>query len=351
MRVLAATVLTLAIASPAGAGPIRVGIDVGDAELRDPFLVSVTGHYADLHNGYSRRWKDALVRAGGRHWIGLGPVNLLLNMGVSVSLYHPEYVAVRERSNKTPLLIRPVRLDTFRPRSWREMLQSSDEFANGGPAQLLGQLVGHFQMFLLYYLPTIDAAEGELAARDASLREYLPLFHELVAFAATEAAAQPRGYWARKLETDPSFATSLASSAFEQRAELRELRRRIDEWLSLSRAQRVEVRDLMEGMRYGKTVGEQLMMPGDLAQVGAFLERQREDREARREPEGASSWTNPENRVTYRVSLLGTPRQCSRLSITVDLTRVVDADLGEMVKAVKARFCQLASGEWRYEKS
>ena len=81
MRVLAATLLALAIAPSAWAGPIRVGIDVGDDAPRDPFMVGVTGHYADFHNGHSRRWKNTLVRADGRHWIPLGPVNVLIMPG------------------------------------------------------------------------------------------------------------------------------------------------------------------------------------------------------------------------------------------------------------------------------
>ena len=90
MRWLAAALLLL-YATPAAAGPIRVEIRP-DVEPRDPFVVSVTGHYASIHNGNSRHWKDAALRAGTRRFIPLGPVNPLMNMGVSVSVRHPDRI-------------------------------------------------------------------------------------------------------------------------------------------------------------------------------------------------------------------------------------------------------------------
>ena len=82
----------LLLAVPAAAGPVRLEIETVEVP-RDPFAVTVTGHYADLHNGTSRTWKRALVPADGPRWLPLGPVNWLLNMGVSLWIYHPEYVA------------------------------------------------------------------------------------------------------------------------------------------------------------------------------------------------------------------------------------------------------------------
>lgn len=350
MRGLATTLLLL-LAAPAAAGPIRVGIDVG-GEVRDPFVVSVTGHYASIHNGTSRRWKEVPLRAGPRRFIPLGPVNLLLNMGVSVSIYHPEYVAARERSHKTPLLLRPVGFETFRPRAWRRTLAEGGEFENGGPDYALGQILGHFQAFLLIWLPAIDAADDELQASDESLRAYLPLFEELARFAMTEAAAkQSRRFAPRNPESGPAYLRSIEKRDMKTRAEVRDLLHRIREWVSVPRAERVVVRRLMEEMRYGRYVHDDLMREGDRARIGAFLDRYREDVAAQLEPEPATSWTNPESRVEYRVRVLDPPRRCSYLSITTDLTGVVGADLGDMTNQVKARFCRRESGEWRYWRS
>ena len=80
--------LVWGLGGPALAGPIRVGVET-ETPVAGPFLVRVSGHYADFHNGRSRHWKTALIPAGGRHFVALGPVNALLNMGVSVSIYHP----------------------------------------------------------------------------------------------------------------------------------------------------------------------------------------------------------------------------------------------------------------------
>jgi hypothetical protein len=338
----------LLLASAAAAGPIRVEIRP-DPEPRDPFVVSVTGHYASFDNGYSRRWKEVPFRAGARGFIPLGPVNPILNMGVSVSVYHPEYVHEWARSKKTPLLLRPVSFETFSPRTWQSALGCDEPFENGLPNYLLGQILGHLQLFLLTYLPAMDQAEGDLIASDASLQAHLPLFEELVGFAMTEKAAErPRHLVSASMRADPAFIRRLAGQDRKTRAEVRDLLYRIREWLSLPRTERVAVRRLMEEMRYGRSVSQELMEEDDLAQLGAFLDRYQKDREARLEPESATSWTNPANRVEYRVHIIEPPRQCSYLSITTDLTNVVSADLGNMTNQVKVQFCRRASGEWRY---
>lgn len=351
MRRLVVAALGLLAASASAAGPIRVKIDTAVAP-RDPFLVRVQGHYADFHNGYSRHWRDALVRAGRRRTIDLGPVNPLVNMGVSVSIYHPEYVSARARSKKTPLLVRPVGFETFRPQSWRRVIETAAAFENGGPHQPLGQVLGHLQLFLSAYLPAVDEASGAMAVSDDSLRAHLPLLEELVRFGDSDAAAaRPQRWVVEKLATDPAFARSMAQTDLETRAELRDLLHRAREWLSLPRERRIAVRRLMEDMRYPRGVGEALMTSEDLAELGAFLDRYAKDRAARRAPETAASWTNRENRVGYRVHVLDPPRQCAYLSISVDLTGVVPADLGDMTNRVKANFCRRASGEWRYGRS
>ena len=89
----------------------------------------------------------------------------------------------------------------------------------------------------------------------------------------------------------------------------------------------------------------------DLAELGGFLDRYTADRTARRNPQGRVSWTNPETRISYRVAVLDPPSGCAYVSVTTDLTRVVDADLGDMNHEVRARFCQRASGQWRYGRS
>jgi hypothetical protein len=339
-----AGILLLVLAGPARAGPIRVGVET-EGPVTEPFLVRVYGHYASIHNGTSRHWKDALLPGGGRHFVPLGPVNPLLNMGVSVSIYHPAYVSEHARSHETPLLLRPVGFDTFRPRSWQAIMESREEFANGGPEQFLGQALGHLQTFVEGYLPALDA--GDAPTPPDALRSHLPLLREIARFAESDEASESRDRWSTN-HTDPEFVRALARQDLESRALLREWLRRAEAWLSVPREQRIEVRERMAQMRYPKSVGEELLGPSDLTELADLARRDAEDREAGREPEGSTSWTNPETRVSYRASLDDGRRSCPTLSLTTDLTTLVDADLGDMTKTVTGRLCRNESGSWGF---
>jgi hypothetical protein len=351
MRRLVAFTLALGLgAAPAAAGPIRLGVET-ETPPAEPFLVRVYGHYFDFHNGRSRHWKDALIPAGGRHFVPLGPVNALINLGVSVSIHHPAYVAERQRSQRTPLLIRPVGFETFRPRSWRQVMTSGGEFANGGPEQVLGQALGHVWLFVESYLPALDASQ-RWQVSDAALRGQLPLLREIVEFAHRDESRERRSRWAqRQAGGDPEFARSLARRDLEQLAELREWLRRAEAWLSLAREQRAEVHRRMEQMRSVRSVGAELLSQRDLAELGAFVERQAADRAAGREPEGAIRWTNPATRISYRAQLSGQPRECTRVSLTTDLTTLVEVDLGGLTHTVVGELCRVAAGRWEYGRS
>jgi hypothetical protein len=351
MRLVVCVALGLALAAPAGAGPLRLGIETRETP-RDPFLVRVSGHYADFHNGYSRHWKDALVPAGGRRWIALGPVNWLVNMGVSVTVYHPEYESLRERTRQTPLLLWPVRFDSFRPRSWREIMaagpQRAVEDASARAEHPLWQALGHLQLFLIAWLPAMDAAGGTPAS-DAALLGYLSLFDEMERF--VQAADPPPARFASRQaspEKQAAYARSLARQELETRAELAELVRRAHAWLSLSRADRVTMRAYMEHMRTPRGLGERLLGERDLDRLGTFLDRYSADKAARRDPEARVSWSDPDTRISYLVQVLDPPPGCAFLAITTDLTGVAPADLGDMTHRVKATFCRRASGQWRY---
>jgi hypothetical protein len=347
MRAFLVSALGLMLAPAAAAGPIRVQIDVGAAP-RDPFLVRISGHYADLHNGYSRHWKDVLLPAGAPRSIGLGPVNPLLNMGVSVSVYHPEYVTERARSRKTPLLVRPVGFETFRPRAWRDFIAAGADPGAPRSQQPLFQAQGHLQLFLSAWLPAIDEAGGP-AASGASLRAYLPLLDEIARFGGESRPGPPRYQLAgASPEQQAAFARSIRNQELELRAELAELRRRAQAWISVPPATRKSVRAQMERMHSPRGVGEELFTRHDRDQLGAFLDRYVEDRAARRDADDHTSWIHPETRVAYRVRILDPPPGCAYLGISTDLTRVVAADLGEMTARVKANFCRRPTGEWRY---
>lgn len=346
--VLSLVLLLAALARPAAAGPVRLEIETAETP-RDPFVVTVTGHYADFHNGYSRTWKRALVPAGRAQWLPLGPVNWFLNMGVSLRVFHPEYVSESQRSRKTPLLLRPVFFEPFRPRAWREVMAAWPTNVEKRNEHPLFAVLGHLQGFHHIWLPTMDA-EGVVT--DAQMRTYLPFLDELLAFAET-AGPVPRGTAMAidDAEKRRAYERSLASQELEARADTAELVRRAHAWLSVPHSQRVALRTAMDDMGSPKGLGERLMSEHDLAELGAFFDRYAANRAARRDPQERVSWTNPETRITYRVTVLDPPPGCAYVSVTTDLTRVVDADLGDLTHEVRARFCQRPSGEWRYGRS
>jgi hypothetical protein len=336
-----------ALAGPASGGPIRLGVETG-TRLEEPFLVRITGHYADFHNGHSRHWKTALIPAGGRHFVALGPVNAVLNMGVSVSVYHPAYISERERSRKTPLLIRPVGFETFQPRSWHSVMASGGAFENGGPEQFLGQAFGHVREFVESYLPAVDRSD-RWEVPDSALRRHLPLFREIDRFCDREEARLRRSGGFRG--DDPAFERALARQDLEMRAELSEWVRRSEAWLSLARAERVEVHRRLEQMSSARSVAEELLTGSDVAEIAAFVERQLADRAEGREPEGAVSWTNPATRISFRAKLRGRPGDCVAVSVTTDLTTLVAADLGDLTHSVRGRLCRGGTGSWEYSAS
>lgn len=347
VRALTTVTLGLLFAGNAAAGPVRVRIET-EAEPRGPFLVSINGRYASLDNGYSRHWKDVLVSAGRRHTIDLGFINPLLNMGVSVSVYHPEYVSESARSRKLPLWIRPVTFPDFRPRAWRTLI-AAGESVGSQPGLNAGHVLGHLQAFLRSYLPAVDEDRPDAVPSDAVLRDWLPLFEELRRFAE----ASPRSPGATAFappdpERRAAYERALYAQDLEHRAQIETLLYHARQWLSLPREERRRVRALMDVMRTPREVGEELMTDSDLLELGSFLDRYTVDRAARRQPEESLAWRNPANRVEYRVHVLDPPPGCAYLAITTDVTGVVSADLGDMTDEVHALFCRRSSGSWRY---
>ena len=74
-------------------------------------------------------------------------------------------------------------------------------------------------------------------------------------------------------------------------------------------------------------------------------------REAGERHHKGATWIDPTTRVSYQVSIVSSSLSCPVLGVTTDLTRVVDADLGEMIHSVKGRFCRGEDGTWRYDRT
>jgi hypothetical protein len=343
----------LAASGTAEAGPIRVGITPAEA-VEGPVLVRVYGHYADLHNGHSSHWKDAFLPAGKRRFIPLGPVLWPLNMGVSVHTIHPELLSAGARSHSTPLLLRPVSFDDLEPRSWRNVMASGEIRFGARPETPGGHVVfqawGHLLSFLNGYLPALDSQPKPLVS-EALLTRQLALIEEIARYAL--AAEPPESIAPRPMAPakQAAYERSMREQALRHRVELEDFLYRIREWLSLDREARRTLRALREQARYPQRVSEQLMTDADRRRLGDYIAEAAEDAAAKRKHEKSRSWRDPSTRVSYRVWISKPAGRCARLTVSTDLTTVVDADLDDLVRSVSGRFCRDDDGGSSFQSS
>lgn len=339
--------------SPATAGPIRLGVEPLEG-VSGPALVRVSGHYISIHNGISHHWKDDFIPVGGRHFIPLGPVNPLINVGVSVRIIHPELISAHARSHSTPLLLRPVGFETFVPRTWREIMTSGESRFGDRPdtpaGHVLPQAYWHLKSILEEYLPAYDADPGADLKGDP-IAHQLDLFDELVRYALDAPPPifeLPRGM---PEESRTGYVRSLRERDLKQRVEIAEVLHRLREWLSLDRAKRRHIRSLMDGMQRPQDVADELMTEADRKRVFEYMNEVEASRARRQDYRKGKSWSDPTTGIRYRVRMLEPRGECARLSVSTDLTGLVKADLNNLIHSVEGRFCRDADGTSRFRKS
>ena len=350
---LLASWATLTATSPAAAGPIRLGVEPRES-VSGPALVRVSGHYISIHNGFSRHWKDDFIPIGGRHFVPLGVVNPLNNMGVSVRIIHPELVSASARSRSTPLLLRPVGFETFEPRTWREVMASGESRFGKRPdtpaGHVLPQAYWHLKSVLEEYLPAYDAEPGSDLEGDP-IANQLDFFDTLARYALD---APPPTFdipGGMPEENRQSYVRSLRERDLSQRVEIEDVLYRLHEWLSLDRKERRRIRRLMNGMQRAQGVSDQLMTRTDRKRLGDYMNEVATSRVLNRDYQKGRSWSDPATGISYRVRMLDPRGECAKLSISADLTGLVKADLDELIHTVEGRFCREADGTSRFKKS
>jgi hypothetical protein len=340
-------------AMSAAAGPIRVGVEP-ISEIEGPVLVRVNGHYLSIHGGNSHHWKDAFIPVGGRHFVPLGPVNLLINVGVSVRIIHPEIVSESSVSTSTPLLIRPVGFETFQPRTWRDIMARGESRFGERPDTPAGHVLPlaywHLRSILNEYLPALDM-DTAIDVSDGEIRHQLALLERIVRYALDAPPPSLDKPARMPSENLASYQRSIRDTRSKTRVEIEEMLHQLREWLSLDHGERRHIREMMKQMRYPQRVAAHLMTDIDRRQLGDFIGRAAAGRANRKTLQKGSSWTNPNTQVSYRARMLRSSGECARLNLQVDLTRVVVADLDEMVRSVEGRFCRDADGKSRYGRS
>jgi hypothetical protein len=346
-------ILVTTAASTVVAGPIRLGVEPMTS-IDGPILVRVSGHYISIHNGNSHHWKDDFIPAGGRHFIPLGPVNPLINVGVSVRIIHPEIVSASARSSSTPLLLRPVGFDTFEPLTWEEILERGETRFGDRPetpaGHVLAQAYWHLRSILEEYLPALDDEGGQNESSSA-LPNQLALLERIARHALDAPPQEMNRPPSLPAENLASYRRSLREQDLKFRVELEEALHRLREWLSLDRDQRRLVRSMMQRMQYPQRVADQLMTRADRQRLGEYLAELDTQRALRQAHPKSTSWVDATTRVAYRVRMLKFSGECVRLNVQTDLTLVVPADVGDMTHSVEGRFCRDADGLARFGNS
>ena len=165
LRHLVVCAVMLSYVQPAYADT-RVQVSVpGQDSLK--FLVSVSTHHADLHNGYSRvRFQD-LLASNQSHRIDTGFYFTLSHY--SAWSYHPDFLLASSRTEG--------RLDTMpaiEPQSWRAILDSAEKLPITGQGPTYARAVEQVRLYPANYLPALDRAglspeQGVLAYFEAFL--------------------------------------------------------------------------------------------------------------------------------------------------------------------------------------
>lgn len=283
--------------------PGHAGVKVSMPATVDPqaqFVVEVKVRYAGLHGYHTSPVGTILLKAGEQKNLPIAGVVPLLYESVYANVFHPAYSIESSSSDKMPLLLRTVDLPPFQLRRWADLLRSGEPLREGGVGITAGAVKDHFYMILRYFLPSFDREGGS-----EDLRRHLPLLDKLAAFAETPAALENSQRNMRRFSRrDPDkYVESVIRTEAQYREELQRLLLEIRGWLALTQQERLPMYDWLQNLHKPEYVYHKVMEEQDRNRILDFMAQTK----IRGHPR-SMSWTNPDTRVRYSISLRGTFR-------------------------------------------
>lgn len=306
------TFLILFASTPQANAGVKVSMADGLEKNRN-FLVTTDIYYWEPEGLHVKHIDSSFLTAGGsKHVTVLAVWPLLYSYTYAYSI-HPAYWSNSVKLDKTPFALRTIEMPTLRPQSWRHLLDSGEppEGLEGG---IIPAIVDrHFDRLVSHYLPAFDRA---LIKED--LRQYLPLLHELAAFAHREgvykkrAVAEKPGQGPLPLQGHGEPQTSVLEY------HRREMDGRLDEiksWLALEQGKRAVMHDWMEHFQKGDYVFQKMMSDVDRTTLLQWL-----DRSIAGADERTLHWSSQATGLVYTASYEGSTSSDQGVSCSVNLT-------------------------------
>jgi len=199
------------------------------------------------------------------------------------------------KSDKVPFALRTVVLPTLHPPSWRYFLDSGEPARKGGVGITPSNVNDHFHLILHQYLPAFDRAGIK-----EDLCQYLPLLHEMAAFAHSEQAYENSKATLVRLsgKAKAKYAESLQMTVERHRWELDQRLKEIKAWLALKQNKRAPMHDWMVHFHKADYVYREMMNDSDHKRIQQWLEKS-----WNRSREGTLQSTNAETGVHYSLHL------------------------------------------------
>lgn len=338
--------LTLFLLLPTGA---RAGVTISlsrDVAPLAEVVVETKVRYSGLHGSFSYPLGLDILKAGEtKSQMKLGVIPFLYE-GIYANAFHPAYYIDSRMTKEAPFLMRTVELPTFQPRSWVQLLETGEPLRKGGVGITAGSVNDHFYMILRYFLPGFDQAGGT-----EDLRRYIPLLEKLASFAhSPQALANSQQNMRRFSRKDPDkYVESVKKTEGGYRRQLTYRLLEIKGWLALSQSERLPMYEWLKNLRKPSYVYRQIMDDYDRQQLDDFLHAT-----AVRGHKRSISWSNPNTRVKFSLSLQGTARNKNEYGYSTILSTNLNPRLGLTHKTryggqCYPRFFQNKQGTWELQ--
>jgi len=276
----------------------NAGVRIAMADGLEPgrhFLVTTTIFNRGFDGFFTERLDSCFLTSGERKDITVLAVKPFFYDRVSADAVHPGFYGDSTKSYKVPLALRTVVLPTLRPPSWRYFLDSGAPIRKGGVGITPSNVNDHFHLILHQYLPAFDRAGIK-----EDLCQYLPLLHEMAAFAHSEQAYENSKATLVRLSgtTQEKYVESLKITVERYRRELDQRLKEIKAWLALEQSKRAPMHDWMVHFHKADYVYREMMNDSDHKRIQQWLEK---SGDFPHEP--TLQWTNAETGLRYILHL------------------------------------------------